>query len=149
MTNNLKIKTWVSLKYFSSKWVSYHRSSLWRNRLARSTFNRKVGGSSPPKDVAIFFFSSRTKYFSEVVDSLNGDFFLSFKYLNLQWSITTVAIYFYSFIIFLFKRKLRHWLVIQWVIQFFFVTSVLFGKHCSQLTAFTSPASSVGRASDF
>ena len=24
--------------------------SLWRNRLARSTVNRKVGGSSPPKD---------------------------------------------------------------------------------------------------
>ena len=24
--------------------------SLWRNRLARSTVNRKVGGSSPPRD---------------------------------------------------------------------------------------------------
>ncbi|KAL5017739.1 hypothetical protein ScPMuIL_005178, partial [Solemya velum] len=27
--------------------------SLWRNRLARSAVNRKVGGSSPPRD-AIF-----------------------------------------------------------------------------------------------
>jgi hypothetical protein len=24
--------------------------SLWRNRLARSAVNRKVGGSSPPRD---------------------------------------------------------------------------------------------------
>ena len=28
--------------------------SLWRNRLARSAVNRKVGGSSPPRDVLIF-----------------------------------------------------------------------------------------------
>ena len=28
--------------------------SLWRNRLARSAVNRKVGGSSPPRDA--FFF---------------------------------------------------------------------------------------------
>ena len=26
------------------------RASLWRNRLARSAVNRKVGGSSPPRD---------------------------------------------------------------------------------------------------
>ena len=26
------------------------QSSLWRNRLARSAVNRKVGGSSPPRD---------------------------------------------------------------------------------------------------
>ena len=25
-------------------------SSLWRNRLARSAVNRKVGGSNPPRD---------------------------------------------------------------------------------------------------
>ena len=32
--------------------------SLWRNRLARSAVNRKVGGSSPPRDesVSIFLF---------------------------------------------------------------------------------------------
>ena len=29
--------------------------SLWRNRLARSTVNRKVGGSSPPEDVIFYF----------------------------------------------------------------------------------------------
>ena len=28
--------------------------SLWRNRLARSAVNRKVGGSSPPRDVLYF-----------------------------------------------------------------------------------------------
>ena len=28
--------------------------SLWRNRLARSAVNRKVGGSSPPRDVGVF-----------------------------------------------------------------------------------------------
>ena len=27
-----------------------HIASLWRNRLARSAVNRKVGGSSPPRD---------------------------------------------------------------------------------------------------
>ena len=30
--------------------------SLWRNRLARSAVNRKVGGSSPPRDERILFF---------------------------------------------------------------------------------------------
>ena len=30
--------------------------SLWRNRLARSAVNRKVGGSSPPRDVFLIFF---------------------------------------------------------------------------------------------
>uniref|UniRef100_A0A0L8GUI9 Uncharacterized protein n=1 Tax=Octopus bimaculoides TaxID=37653 RepID=A0A0L8GUI9_OCTBM len=29
--------------------------SLWRNRLARSAVNRKVGGSSPPRDVDPFY----------------------------------------------------------------------------------------------
>jgi hypothetical protein len=32
--------------------------SLWRNRLARSAVNRKVGGSSPPRDEFIFSISS-------------------------------------------------------------------------------------------
>ena len=35
----------------------WHSSrSLWRNRLARSAVNRKVGGSSPPRDVTFFLF---------------------------------------------------------------------------------------------
>ena len=34
--------------------------SLWRNRLARSAVNRKVGGSSPPRDV--FFFSNENVF---------------------------------------------------------------------------------------
>ena len=29
--------------------------SLWRNRLARSAVNRKVGGSSPPRDEEVFW----------------------------------------------------------------------------------------------
>ncbi len=35
--------------------------SLWRNWLARSAVNRKVGGSSPPRDVDIFCGSGRDK----------------------------------------------------------------------------------------
>ena len=31
-----------------------YMKSLWRNRLARSTVNRKVGGSSPPRDDHVF-----------------------------------------------------------------------------------------------
>lgn len=30
--------------------------SLWRNRLARSAVNRKVGGSSPPRDAWATYF---------------------------------------------------------------------------------------------
>jgi hypothetical protein len=30
--------------------------SLWRNRLARSAVNRKVGGSNPPRDEFFLFF---------------------------------------------------------------------------------------------
>ena len=37
-----------------SKTKSSAAESLWRNRLARSAVNRKVGGSSPPRD-DIFF----------------------------------------------------------------------------------------------
>ena len=32
--------------------------SLWRNRLARSAVNRKVGGSSPPRDGLVHFWLS-------------------------------------------------------------------------------------------
>ena len=28
---------------------------MWRNRIERSAVNRKVGGSSPPRSVGIFF----------------------------------------------------------------------------------------------
>ena len=41
------------------KWTHWSTwKSLWRNRLARSTVNRKVGGSSPPRDEVIFFYFS-------------------------------------------------------------------------------------------
>ena len=40
---------WVKVLYF--KWIpSSSSKSPWRNRLARSAVNRKVGGSSPPGD---------------------------------------------------------------------------------------------------
>ncbi|KRY88652.1 hypothetical protein T4D_3943 [Trichinella pseudospiralis] len=32
------------------------QNSLWRNRLAHSAVNRKVGGSSPPRDVGFLYF---------------------------------------------------------------------------------------------
>ena len=35
--------------------LSLSDTSLWRNRLARSAVNRKVGGSSPPRDELFFF----------------------------------------------------------------------------------------------
>ena len=31
--------------------------SLWRNRLARSAVNRKVGGSNPPRDASFWYFA--------------------------------------------------------------------------------------------
>ena len=36
------------------QFVSVSVSFLWRNRLARSTVNRKVGGSSPPRNVLFY-----------------------------------------------------------------------------------------------
>ena len=39
--------------------------SLWRNRLARSTVNRKVGGSSPPRDAFLVqMVRKRLKFFN-------------------------------------------------------------------------------------
>ena len=41
---------------------SWPKKSLWRNRLARSAVNRKVGGSSPPRDdcfVVVCFVSTQ------------------------------------------------------------------------------------------
>ena len=35
--------------------LSIVQLSLWRNRLARSAVNRKVGGSSPPGGETLFF----------------------------------------------------------------------------------------------
>ena len=72
LTKTVIRSSWSRLKYFSKSLVheipprnlglnfyfmtvSYKLSpksqlSLWRNRLARSTVNRKVGGLSPPRD---------------------------------------------------------------------------------------------------
>ena len=50
-----EIQTCGLIKELVAKKKQCHRLSLWRNRLARSTVNRKVGGSSPPKDVGFLF----------------------------------------------------------------------------------------------
>ena len=42
----------VGKHYLYSRDSHSPESSLWRNRLARSAVNRKVGGSSPPRDVS-------------------------------------------------------------------------------------------------
>ena len=42
-------------KPLGSRPVVTPSKSLWRNRLARSAVNRKVGGSSPPRDDFFFF----------------------------------------------------------------------------------------------
>ena len=39
--------------------IAWYSKSPWRNRLARSAVNRKVGGSSPPGDVLVFFSSNK------------------------------------------------------------------------------------------
>ena len=50
-------KVWYSVYYQTSNTITfikytftYNHMSLWRNWLARSAVNRKVGGSSPPRD---------------------------------------------------------------------------------------------------
>ena len=50
--------------------------SLWRNRLARSAVNRKVGGSSPPGDVS-FCFANSVKQF--IARSLSTTFVFKFS----------------------------------------------------------------------
>ena len=48
-----KRKIFLCPKYIGTQGI---RWSLWRNRLARSAVNRKVGGSSPPRDELETFF---------------------------------------------------------------------------------------------
>ena len=45
----LSVRRFVLIEFKNLKVA--HKLSLWRNRLARSAVNRKVGGSSPPRDV--------------------------------------------------------------------------------------------------
>ena len=49
--------------------------SLWRNRLARSAVNRKVGGSSPPRDECFFYF-----IFIFFIDLVFSSFLVSASY---------------------------------------------------------------------
>ena len=45
---------------FNDQTSRWHVSSPWRNRLARSAVNRKVGGSSPPGDADLICRASPT-----------------------------------------------------------------------------------------
>ena len=67
--------------------------SLWRNRLARSAVNRKVGGSSPPRDEKNFlqsfivmkmidYFSTNIYFILVVLSYHIGDFKLCLNFDN-------------------------------------------------------------------
>ena len=47
-----------SLLSYAPRTLARQSKSLWRNRLARSAVNRKVGGSNPPRDEGNPFSSS-------------------------------------------------------------------------------------------
>ena len=51
---NLKAKHCGQNNFIANEYPVFISRSPWRNRLARSAVNRKVGGSSPPGDE--FFF---------------------------------------------------------------------------------------------
>ena len=48
-----------------------YQPSLWRNRLARSAVNRKVGGSSPPRD-DFFFAQNCDEYYRAELAPTSG-----------------------------------------------------------------------------
>ena len=59
------------LPLFYNNWFLHpKRWSLWRNRLARSTVNRKVGGSSPPKDGVFMLKKKKVKSYCAMSDEL-------------------------------------------------------------------------------
>ena len=83
-------------------------SCLWRNRLARSAVNRKVGGSSPPRDarsllVCLFIYLFICLFIYLFVYSLNYLFIYVcvcmylFTYL-LTYLFVCLFIYFYFYI---------------------------------------------------
>ena len=77
--NNQK-EEWTQIFPRKKTWALNHQgklslsdTSLWRNRLARSAVNRKVGGSSPPRD-ELFFSSEKSAFwlFFVKIDLTNG-----------------------------------------------------------------------------
>ena len=54
----------MGLKFLTIFSPFFFALSPWRNRLARSAVNRKVGGSSPPGDGTFFPFRSFFFFFS-------------------------------------------------------------------------------------
>ena len=52
------ITNYESLLSHAPRLLARPSKSLWRNRLARSAVNRKVGGSNPPRDEGTPFSSS-------------------------------------------------------------------------------------------
>ena len=61
--------------------------SLWRNRLARSAVNRKVGGSNPPRDDFLIFGYCSNSNFEE-----KSKFFLLYLFLYQSYN----SIHFFS-----------------------------------------------------
>ena len=58
----IELNSYLSTECRSCSFSKGIFKSLWRNRLARSAVNRKVGGSSPPRDV---YFTSFPYIFTE------------------------------------------------------------------------------------
>ena len=97
--------------------------SLWRNRLARSAVNRKVGGSSPPRDVSIFVGCSHiticfTIHFdlyikktpSGIIGKVFNDFYFVFRNKEITIFLSFISfieffLFFLSFFICLLGRK--------------------------------------------
>ena len=52
---------------YNNQWFLCRSRSLWRNRLARSAVNRKVGGSSPPRDELFILLIPVHKQLKDVV----------------------------------------------------------------------------------
>ena len=52
---------WSRMRVFKPPFAQSHPQPPWRNRLARSAVNRKVGGSSPPGGEDFFIFYSLVK----------------------------------------------------------------------------------------
>ena len=71
----------MGLKFLTIFSLIVSSLSPWRNRLARSAVNRKVGGSSPPGDGILF--SLRSFFFFSHLRSLMWK--IIFKSFNFEW----------------------------------------------------------------
>ena len=70
----------MGLNFFIIFSLNFSTLSPWRNRLARSAVNRKVGGSSPPGDGIFFSFLSFFFVFSHFRSLIRKLIFKSFNF---------------------------------------------------------------------